>query len=131
MWATRHRFIPIKNKMLCFITFSLALVAPRLLGQESSPQTAISSLGAGAPYVPTLTFDVVSIRETKSTSGLHMVGGSNSPHSSRLSLASVMVYNLILDAYHVDITQISGAPDWMGSTLFDVLAKGDESTEDK
>jgi uncharacterized protein (TIGR03435 family) len=87
---------------------------------------------ADAAYVPTLTFDVVSIHESKDdiSRGFSM-GGPNSPHASLVSVTNYSAADLIGMAYGIDSRHVSGAPDWASSTRFYVKGNSDSSVDDK
>jgi uncharacterized protein (TIGR03435 family) len=99
------------------------------LGQGSAAQSEPPT-AAPAAYVPTMTFDVASIREMQQTDPM-MVGGGFQAQSNTLRLTNVPVVWLIQTAYGVDSHQISGLPDWAQSTIFNVLAKPDGATTEK
>ena len=108
----------------------IALAIPSSLGQAGAP-TASAPLSENAPYVPTMTFDVASVRESKQDPNLpHMVGGRFQTHSSSLQLQNVQLYYLITLAYGVDMHQVEGIPDW-GRTSFNVEAKSDSETGER
>jgi uncharacterized protein (TIGR03435 family) len=86
---------------------------------------------AAVAYVPTMTFDVASIRETKPGPEMHFVGGRFTPHTTDLKLGNVTLYWLLSIAYGVDDHQISGQPDWTGRTTFDVEAKSDAAADQR
>ena len=56
-----------------------------------------SSLPANAPYVPTMTFDVASVRENKNVdlNGSIMVSGHFVPHTTMLHVLNWDIHNLI------------------------------------
>jgi len=97
-------------------------------------QSVVAPSAAIAPsvaYVPTMTFDVASVRESKQDPNLpHIVGGAFSPHSSNLRLENVQLYYLLTMAYGVNVYQLVGLPNW-GWTSFNVQAKSDAVTDQK
>jgi uncharacterized protein (TIGR03435 family) len=102
----------------------LALTAPVGHGQ-ATPATTDDA------YVPTFTFDVVSIRESKIDFNLGFRrGGSDPPHSSGLSFENMRAVDLVEVAYGIDSRHISGGPDWSTSTCFNVQAKSDVTVDD-
>ena len=108
----------------------IALAMPSSLGQVGAPTTS-ASLSENGPYVPTMTFEVASVRESKQDPNLpHMVGGRFQPHSSSLRLQNVQIYYLITLAYGVDMHQVEGIPDW-GRTSFNVEAKSDSEADER
>src|SRR5437016_11183131 len=59
----------------------------------------------------------------------HMAGKDARGHiatgSDRLSGKNVTLKELIAEAYHVELYQVSGGPDWLDSAEFDIEAKAD------
>ena len=101
----------------------IALSVPSSPGQAGAVTTSAASTPANAPYVPTMTFDVASVRESKlDPNSPHLVGGMFQPHSTDLRLENVQLYYLITMAYGVDLHRVEGIPDW-GWTAFNVQAK--------
>jgi uncharacterized protein (TIGR03435 family) len=85
------------------------------------------------PYVPTMTFDVASVRENKSVdvnAGFTMSGWFQ-PQTSIFRATNWPIENLITVAYGVDRYQLVGAPKWPNPTLFVIGAKGDSETDAK
>ena len=109
------------------VAVTLLACAGASLGQATG---AVNST-TGAAYVPTMTFDVASVRESKQDPDLpHIVGGGFSPHSSNLHLENVQLYYLLTMAYGVDIHQLQGLPDW-GWTSYNIQAKSDSAADEK
>src|SRR6185437_13308274 len=97
----------------------------------SSDAASPSEAAQRVPYVPTMTFDVASVRESKQDPNLpHIVGGSFQPHSTHLNLQNVQMYYMITMAYGIDDHQIEGLPNW-GWTSFNIEAKSDSAADDK
>jgi len=88
-----------------------------------------------APYMPTLTFGVTSVRQCPP--GPHNNGFNNPPQSGRLTATGVWAAQLIGWAYGVDYrVQVVGGPDWVqvarsNEVRFDVQATSDSATDDK
>ena len=88
-----------------------------------------------APYVPTLTFDVTSVRECPP--GPHNNGFKSELHNGRLTGTGVWASQLIGWAYGVDYrVQVLGGPDWVqvarsNEVRFDVQASSSSETDDK
>ena len=88
-----------------------------------------------APYIPTLTYDVASIRECPPEPQWNNL--ISPTHSGRFTGTCVWVAQLIGWAYGVDFrVQVVGAPDWVqmarsNQVRFDVQARSDSATEDK
>jgi uncharacterized protein (TIGR03435 family) len=81
-------------------------------------------------YIPSLTFDIVSIREGPPADS-YTVGGSNPAHQSYVNLTNFDVANLLNIAYGVDYAQIVGLPDWTGRAMFNIQAKSDSAADDR
>jgi uncharacterized protein (TIGR03435 family) len=81
-------------------------------------------------HVPTLTFDVASVRETIRSGQVDM-GIVNPPHKSAFSANSVSLHILIQLAYDFGAFQIAGGPDWMDNRYFTVQAKSDPSVDEQ
>jgi uncharacterized protein (TIGR03435 family) len=89
-----------------------------LIGQTSSTQST---------YVPNMTFDVVSIRESRGENFGFM---NIQPKKSYLHAELITPFTLILDAY--DLTsydQLENAPEWAKTTNYDVTGKSDLSAD--
>lgn len=82
---------------------------------------------ATQPYVPTLTFDVASVRQSPEADS-YRVGGAFAPHSSSLVITNFDVMNLLSMAYSLRRDQISGAPDWR--TMYNIQAKSDSAADE-
>ena len=81
----------------------MALAIPSSLGQAGAATTPTSSLPANAPYVPTMTFDVASVRENKNVdvnAGITM-SGRFVPHTTMLRVINWRIEDLISYAYGV------------------------------
>jgi uncharacterized protein (TIGR03435 family) len=88
----------------------------------------------GAPaYVPTMMFDVASVRESKpDEQGGFRVGGEFTPHnSSNLKLLNNSLLNLILTAYDVNPDLIEGIPREFYWATFNIEAKSENSTDER
>jgi bla regulator protein blaR1 len=70
-------------------------------------------------------FEVASVRENKSPE-LAMGGGA--VRGGRYAITNVPLANLIQNAYRVQPYQLSGAPEWIRTTRYDITAKAEEST---
>jgi uncharacterized protein (TIGR03435 family) len=111
----------------------MALAVPSSVGQAAAATKPRSSLPANAPYVPTMTFDVASVRENKSVdinAGVTM-SGQFVPNTTKLRVTNWPIENLISYAYGVNFYQIEGAPKWPRPTLFVIEAKGDDEADAK
>jgi len=100
------------------------------VGQTAAP--AASPAGAKA-YVPTMTFDVASVRENKDAdlrAGITM-SGQFVPHTTNLRLINWRIESILSAAYGVDEWQVVGAPKWPFPTVFVIEAKGDGDADAK
>jgi uncharacterized protein (TIGR03435 family) len=112
----------------------MALAVPSSLGQAGAAAKTASSLPADAPYVPTMTFDVASVRESKPDVNVGFTADAGSfqpPNSSNLRLENYDLMNLILMAYEVNPRLIEGIPRDFEWTWFNIWAKADGETDAK
>jgi len=87
--------------------------------------------GPDSAYVPTMTFDVASVRVSpQDPNQPHSVGGGFRPNSASLHLENVQMYYMVTMAYGIDLHQVQGLPDW-GWTSFNVEAKSDTAADDR
>lgn len=95
-----------------------------------------AALNAQAPileepgYTPTLVFDIVSLRPSPPPDAHFHVSVSSAPKSSRFEATNLPLKALIQIAYGFD-TPVTGAPDWVESTLYDIQARSDADTDAK
>jgi uncharacterized protein (TIGR03435 family) len=87
---------------------ALGAVAAHVAAQESSPEN--------------LKFEVASVRPN--TSGSSSISIQNQP-GGRYTATNVPLRLLIRNAYRIQDSQLSGAPDWVASERFDIVAKAD------
>jgi uncharacterized protein (TIGR03435 family) len=95
--------------------------------------TAHAQLAAATDpdYVPTLTFDIASIRQTAGiTDHALRAGVKNPPHASTVDITNFPIKRLIQLAYGFD-TPISGGPTWTTDLYFNIQAKSDPETDEK
>jgi uncharacterized protein (TIGR03435 family) len=88
---------------------------------------------ANATYVPTMTFDVASVRENKNVdprAGITISGGFV-PHTTTLRMTNWDIRNLIRSAYGGKFYQMVGVPNWTWPTVFTIEAKGDPEADAK
>jgi uncharacterized protein (TIGR03435 family) len=117
--------------LLIFLAGLLLLVLPPLHGQTAAPAAAPTAAASAQPpdYVPTLTFDVASIRETNGVvSGGLKVGVVSPPHTSKFTATNFTINTLLQVAYGFG-TPISGGPEWIHQRYFNVEAKSDPSVD--
>jgi len=126
-------------KFNCGITILLVAAGlvtsavPSSLGQAVAATTPFSPVDA--PYVPSMKFDVASVRqskaEVKTGQGDGFIGSSFTmtgqfvPHTTRLRLIDWPAENLIGYAYGLEQYQIVGAPKWPWPTTFVIQAESD------
>lgn len=118
-----------------FVACFVSATAMAAIGQESISTTSQSPSPQSAPYVPTLAYDVISVRQCPP--GPQMNGLESPLHSGRLRATCVWAEQLIGWAYGVPWSdRVLGGPDWVQTVLsnevrFDVLATSDGATDDK
>ncbi|MGH9604482.1 MAG: TIGR03435 family protein [Terracidiphilus sp.] len=109
----------------------LAVVAPALAQPGAAPPAAPSP-DASAPYTPTLTFDVASIRRSPPAGMSYSMGGSFVPGAGIFRATNVGVEYIIGTAYQTgQFYRITGVPRAIGSVDFDVEAKAGSEAEEK
>ena len=109
--------------------FFAALIGLLCAGTIGAQQPTAKS-DTQADYVPSMTFDVASIREGKSSPQGWSISFVDPPHSSLLKLTNNDVPNLLEVAYGVNPAQLVGLPDWTQGFYaphFNVDAKSDDS----
>ena len=79
-------------------------------------------------YVPTLVFDVVSMRPSPPPDEHFHVSVTSLPHSSRFEAKNLPIKALIGIAYGNDMP-IADAPDWANSEFYDIQARSDADTD--
>jgi uncharacterized protein (TIGR03435 family) len=97
------------------------------VGWAQQPTEAPS---ANPAYIPTMTFDVASIRES-APSNSYTVSDVNPAHGSAVTLNNFNFSNLLVFAYDVQPGQVAGMPDWANRAMFNVQAKSDKSVDDR
>jgi hypothetical protein len=82
-------------------------------------------------YVPTLTFDVASIRELQPEADKPSwaIGLVSPPHACQFQAKAHTVNVLLALAYGFTPFDISNGPDWLGTTLYNVEGKCDPSVD--
>jgi uncharacterized protein (TIGR03435 family) len=112
----------------------LTLFALSLATLSAIAQPPAAPDPAGPPaYVPTLTFDVASIRETQQPEDnpSWQMGLISQPHSSQFQANGITPKVLIQSAYGFGAYEIAGAPSWFESSFWVVQAKSDHSVDDQ
>jgi len=79
-------------------------------------------------YTPTLTFDVATIRLAPPPDANFHLTITSPPHSSRFEVTNFPMKALLQIAYGFD-APVVGAPDWVGTTLYDIQARSDEAAD--
>jgi uncharacterized protein (TIGR03435 family) len=95
-----------------------------------SATAAPSPVAASGGYVPTLTFDVASVRESPPADSFR-VSFQNPAHSSVLRLTNNTVFDLIVMAYGLRYYNVAGGPDWVRGTRYMIEARSDSSVDEK
>ncbi len=93
-----------------------------------TPLTFAQTASTPTAYVPTLTFDVISIKENhESIANGIRVGGLNLPHSGTIHQTNTKAASLISLAYG-NPSHITGVPDIFRGRRYDVDGKSDDAT---
>jgi uncharacterized protein (TIGR03435 family) len=118
---------------LLFAAGVMALAVPFTLGQTGAATAQAASTPASAEYVPTMTFDVASVRENKDVDwpARYSMSIQTEPHTTTFRATNWQIEDLITWAYGLDRHQIVGVPKWPWPTLFTVEAKGDSEADAK
>ena len=104
-------------------------LAPVALGTLGSPRLRANQVGAVQGSAPdaassagssTATFEVASVKTNKSGDGRVMLA---MPPTGRITATNIPVRLLLQQAYQVQPFQIIGAPNWIASDRFDIVAK--------
>lgn len=111
--------------VLFFAVWLMVAAAPVVFGQGAS---TASSADAKDGYVPTLTFDVASIRQSPEADS-YMVGGYFTPRTSNFRVTNWSYLNLVLAAYGLEGYQVDGLP--RSRAMFNVEAKSDSAADEK
>jgi uncharacterized protein (TIGR03435 family) len=104
------------------IAVAIAFAQSGASPDPARPATAIEA------YVPTLTFDVASIRQSAEADS-YIVSGSFSNHSSSFRATNFDTMNLLALAFRVRWDQILGMPDWRA--MFNIQAKSDSAADER
>jgi uncharacterized protein (TIGR03435 family) len=95
----------------------------------TSTSNAEAAPAPDAVYVPTMTFDVTSVREVNPDPQGGFFVGFAPQDSSRVRLTNNHLLNLVMWAYDVKPYQIEGIQRLFGGTMFNVEAKTDSATD--
>jgi len=115
-----HRLRPL-NRLLA--SGCLAAAASLTLAQ-SGPEAK----NAAAPYQPTMTFDVASVRQSPPADS-YRVGGHFEHDSTSFNATNFNIRNILAAAYDIRWDQMAGLPDWRA--MFNVQAKSDSAADQK
>jgi uncharacterized protein (TIGR03435 family) len=122
---------------------AVILFAATSLSAQTAPAAAAIPMPTGAfslppssdpiAYTPTLTFDVASIREIQPAgdSPSWAIGLISPLHSCQFRAKAHAVTVLMQLAYGFAPFEISGGPDWVNTSLYNVDAKCDHSVDDQ
>jgi uncharacterized protein (TIGR03435 family) len=130
------------RKRTFFVTGVALLASCVVLAQQSNAkrgdpaQQPSGAEATDAGYVPTMTFDVASIRQAKIDRqlGFSVSGGFDPPNSSNLVIENHNIMMLIARAYPGEDHRTDGYRNLsadLRSAFFDVKAKADEATDAK
>ena len=124
-----------EGRTLLVIAVSIALGATVAMAQAQSPVPALASAKAEA-YVPTMTFDVASVREAKVNfaTGFTMSVGFVPANSSHARVQNLALMDLVMWAYGVNALRMDWPKDVpleLAQARFNVEAKGDAETDER
>jgi uncharacterized protein (TIGR03435 family) len=118
------------RRALYLLAISAAITpVPRAIAQVPPPPPVA---GIDVPtYVPTLTFDVASIRENDAAADRSVhVAVKSPPHASQFEVSNFTVKSMIQMGYGFG-TPIANGPDWLSDKYFSVQAKSDHATDER
>lgn len=127
--------VPPLTSMALRAAIFVLLVAMTAFGQEKSSTSSQAPSPETAPYIPTLAYDVVSVRECPP--GAQAIAFDNPAHSGRLRGTCVWAEQLVGLAYGVSwADRVLGGPGWVrteqsNEVRFSVQATSDSATDDK
>ena len=105
--------------LLLALAGAMAVISPSALGQGSVPPGGTAQLVAGTTDVKVPAFDVVSVKQDKSVSGMIRVMTKPDGYSA----TNISLKMLLQAAYGIREDLISGAPSWADSARYDIDAK--------
>lgn len=125
--------------MFGFAAVMVTVLLPSIVSaQKSSQSTQIPASQSGRAFPLTMTFEVASIRQSKTdlALGITVSGGFEPPSSSHLILRNFSFRNLLAMAYPKyevggKVLGFSNLPGELRAAYFDVQAKADAATEDQ
>jgi uncharacterized protein (TIGR03435 family) len=98
----------------------MAVAAPLAFAQAGAAPDARTAAAVSKAYVPTLTFDVASIRQSP-VADSYLIGAFFSPHTGSFRATNVDYVFLLSSAYDIRADQISDMPD--SRAMFNIQAK--------
>jgi len=101
------------------------------VGRNASPSLRKTSSQALGATTQTPKFEVASIREDKSATGISRLVGFSTPHDGRFYATGITLKELISFAYDVNVWRISGGPSWINTERFDIEAKAGASVNEE
>jgi uncharacterized protein (TIGR03435 family) len=112
----------VKKRCLCVIGAAAAVMAPAGLDVLQGPRLRAQTPQTSAPGPA---FEVASIKPNNSGDGRVMMGIQP---GGRFTATNVPLRVLIRNAYQLQDFQIVGAPSWIGSERYDIVAKAEDGT---
>src|SRR6185312_3417587 len=101
---------------------AIAVALSTAISAQAQPSHAAAQSSAAPASVPSLAFDVVSIR--RNTSGTHEMTRQSSSNTDSISMTNVPLALVVLYAYWIsDPNMIKGLPDQAWADRYDVTAK--------
>jgi uncharacterized protein (TIGR03435 family) len=114
----------IRGSLLASLTASI--LVPHAIAQAPPPASATAP-----DYVPTMTFDVATVRESAPNQGNGVrVGVVSPPHSCKFSATNFPAKALLQFAFGYG-TPVLGGPDWLNDHYFTVEGRCDHSADDQ
>ena len=125
--------LPLRSLRLSLLRTLLVAYALIRIGTAVAQPPAPPEPGAPPAYVPTMTFDVASVRETQQPpdNASWQMGVISPPHSSQFEANGIIPKVLIGMAYGFGAYEISGAPAWINTSFWVVQAKSDHSVDEQ
>jgi uncharacterized protein (TIGR03435 family) len=116
----------LRNALLTALASLMPFAVASASAQTGTPATADTP-----DYVPTLTFDVVSVRESdlNQNNGVR-VGVISPPHSCKFSANNFPAKALLQAAYGFG-SPVSGGPQWLNERYFTIEARCDHAVDDQ
>jgi uncharacterized protein (TIGR03435 family) len=116
------------RKLLLFASGWMVVAAPVAFAQAGAVPAMEPAAPASKAYVPTLTFDVASIRQSADANFIAVSGGF-SPHTGFFHVTDFDAMNLLSVAYGIRWDQILGLPNWRAT--FNIQAKSDSAADER